>query len=86
MGAARHGGPAGEHRLPDARHGGRFDGLAPPANSEFLADAIPGARRCPPSSSSSATERPARLARRLPTMDVTTTPEWKALAAHFDEI
>ena len=25
-------------------------------------------------------------ARRLPTMDVTTTPEWKALAAHFDEI
>jgi hypothetical protein len=44
MGAARHGGPAGEHRLPDARHGGRFDGVAPPANSEFLADAIPGAR------------------------------------------
>jgi 3-oxoadipate enol-lactonase len=24
--------------------GGRFDGLAPPANSEFLAGAIPGAR------------------------------------------
>jgi 3-oxoadipate enol-lactonase len=24
--------------------GGRFDGIAPPANSEFLAGAIPGAR------------------------------------------
>ena len=24
--------------------GGRFDGIAPPANSEFLARAIPGAR------------------------------------------
>ena len=31
-------------RCPTLVCGGRFDGMAPPANSEFLAQAIPGAR------------------------------------------
>jgi 3-oxoadipate enol-lactonase len=34
----------GAIRCPTLVCGGRFDGIAPPANSEFLASAIPGAR------------------------------------------
>ena len=43
-GRARHGRPPGRHHCPTLVCGGRFDGIAPPANSEFLARAIPGAR------------------------------------------
>jgi pimeloyl-ACP methyl ester carboxylesterase len=34
----------GQIRCPTLVCGGRYDGIAPPANSEFLAGAIPGAR------------------------------------------
>jgi 3-oxoadipate enol-lactonase len=34
----------GQIRCPTLVCGGRYDGIAPPANSEFLAEAIPGAR------------------------------------------
>jgi 3-oxoadipate enol-lactonase len=34
----------GRIRCPTLVCGGRYDGIAPPANSEFLAQAIPGAR------------------------------------------
>ena len=83
--------------------GGRFDGIAPPANSEFLARAIPGARlelfdgghgfflqdaaALPAIIAFLAEGAPPRATRRrLPGMDLTATPEWKALAAHYDEI
>ena len=82
--------------------GGRFDGIAPPANSEFLARAIPGARlemfdgghgffmqdptAIPAIIAFLAEGAPERTRRRLPPMDLTATPEWKALAAHYDEI
>ena len=41
---ARHLRATRHHRLPDPGCGGRFDGIAPPANSKFLASAIPGAQ------------------------------------------
>ena len=81
--------------------GGRFDGIAPPANSEFLARDIPGARlelfdgghgfflqdatAVPPIIAFLSQDTPAPTRRRLPGMDLTATPEWKALAAHYKE-
>ena len=102
-GPARHGGPAGRIGRSTLVCGGRLDRIAPPANSEFLARAVPGVRspcsrvaisswsrtapRCPAIIEFSATtERSRGRPRRLRVMDVTATPEWTALAAHYDEI
>ena len=82
--------------------GGRFDGIAPPANSEYLAGAIPGARLAlfdgghiffmqdptAPPAIVRFLQRDATVgrSRRFANMDVTTTPQWQALQSHFDAV